>query len=157
MDYSDNQLKQIVEFVNFNLHPHASFYNTVDGIVYSDDLGEMIKKVMDLLKRGYFIMDYSPKTDVKTFFKEFSSLLSQGKIVYINCHNLKLDPILYDQINQIRDKNKFNIKLDSLDLAEVKIHPKSKIFLLFCQNNEEKPANDIVDLTDHLLDLRKIN
>jgi hypothetical protein len=155
-NHSNNQIKQLVRYLNFHLHPHASFYNTIDGIIFYKDFKKTIADSMDILKNEYSILDYKNETDFSVFLENLANLLSQDKVVFINLETLKLHPIIYDQLIQIREKNSFNIRLNNnCDLSLVKIHPNSKIFLIYQQTDNQSPNSEILNITDHLLDLRK--
>ena len=158
MNCSNNQLKQLTQFLDFHLHPHASFYNTIDGIIFSYDLKKPIHDSMSLLQKDYIIIDYTKDTNFLDFLGNLADLLSQGKIIFISLQTLKLNPIIYDQLIQIREKNGFNIQIDNnRDLSTVKIDPQSKIFLLYQQKDSQESSKEILNITDHLLDLRKVH
>lgn len=102
-----NVQKKLAHYINFHGHPHT-VYNTIEGIITSENINENIEVVMKLLKKEHVFIDYNANKDVNLFLKELSNALSQRKTVFISTQTLRLDPIIYDQLVHIREYNSFN-------------------------------------------------
>lgn len=155
-----NIQKQLAQYINFHSHPHASFYNTIEGIVSKGDSKEDIEAVMKLLQKDYIFINYEQNKDVNTFLKELSNALSQNKTIFISTNTLKFDPVIFDQLIHFREYNGFNVKLidgSNEDLSAKPISEDANLFLIYRQENDEKAPDELYALTDHLLDLRKEN
>lgn len=152
--------KKLAHYINFHSHPHSAIYNTIEGIVASENTRENIEAVMKLLKKNYAFVDYNKDKDVNIFLKELSDVLNQRKTIFISTQTLNFDPIIYDQLIHIRDYNSLDIKLinsSSDNLIAKTIPDETNIFLIYQKNDNQKLEEELYAITDHILDLRKEN
>jgi hypothetical protein len=147
--------KKLAHYINFHNHPHSPSYNTIEGIISTFDLKPDVENVMKLLKKDYAFLQYEKDMNPNIFLRDLIDMLILGKNIFIRTKTLDLDPIIYDQFIQFREKNRFNVVLtdgSDEDLSEISLPQSAKIFLIFEGNSR---AQSIYDLADHILDLRK--
>jgi hypothetical protein len=144
--------KKLAHFINFNSHPHASYYNTIDGILHAENVLEDIKKVMGLLQKEFVVINYFQDISIDLFLKNLAQSLVFGKTVFIVTHTLRFDPIVYDKLMEIRLENRLPYSLQ--DGKKENIAPRAKIFIVF-ENKDEINIKNFYDLTDHVLNLKE--
>lgn len=150
--------KQIAHFINFHSLPHSSLSNSIEGIVTTKNIQEDIRHIMTLLKKDYSIMSYTKDTSVDTFLKSLSQALSQGKIVFIAINSFSLNPVIFDQLMQLRKNNQFTVRLNNglgEDLLQTKISPNAHIFIAFHGEDNTKNRQSMYELANHVLTFEK--
>lgn len=154
---SDTQ-KQLAHFINFHSLPHSSLSNSIEGIVTTKNIQEDIIHIMKLLKKEFLIIEYSKYSNINTFLLSLSNALTQGKVIFITISSLFFNPIVFDQLNQIRKNNGFTVRLndgEGEDLLQKQISPNAHIFILFQGEDNKKNQQAMYELADHVLDLQK--
>jgi hypothetical protein len=153
MNNLQDKQKSLAHFINFHSHLHASFYNTIDGIISSKDIKGDIENVMDLLRKDCLFIDYNLYINVNEFLNKLAHSLKTGKTVFIFTDTLSIDPLVYDQLMHVREHNSFSTILPDQDLSEITIHPQAKLFLVI--KNKGEFVQKISLLTDHILNLEE--
>lgn len=153
-------LENLAKFISFHSHPHASFYNTLEGILTDRDIKKELEKISNLLKLNYVFISYNKDTSFSVFLEKLKESLELGKTVFILSDTNKFHSVIYDQFINFREENKFNLKPSDSNLKDstkTEISPNSHIFLILKQNNNNPAEKEIYEFTDHLLDTRGQN
>lgn len=146
----------LTRYISFHAHPHASFYNTIEGIVSSEDIYKSIKNIMTLLNKDFIVLEYSEDIEDEGFLKRFASALENGKTILILTDTLQFSPFVYDQLMRFRDSNKLEIKLLNTATREEKnISPQANVFLLYKNVKLKDNISEIYSIADHVLDVRR--
>lgn len=148
--------KELVKFINFHNHPHDLSYNVVDGIVVTKNIEQDITHVMQLLRLGPVFLEYSKDTGLIPFLEGWANLMRDGKVIFVTVEGIRLNPIWYDQLINIKEKNEFNLIMDPKygTWYDDQISPEAHLFLVFIHPKEGRIDQYITDLCDHVLDLR---
>lgn len=149
---------EVAKFISIHSNPRASFYNTVEGIVGHKDIQKTIIKIMTILQKPYRFVEYESSHNPSVLLNTMAECMTNGELLFIFCKNTKFHPVIYDQLVQLRLENSFSTTMKNshdVSLRDLQIHPNSRIFLVFLQENETTVNKEWYELTDHLLDLRK--
>ncbi|KKQ90071.1 MAG: hypothetical protein UT12_C0002G0002 [Candidatus Curtissbacteria bacterium GW2011_GWC2_38_9] len=151
-----NAQKQLARFLSFHLHPHSSSYNTIEGIISPTNVRNQIRDLFSLLNVDYAEVTHEEKNDVFGFLQSLAEDLSKGKVIVVFANSVNFDPVIYDQLIKLRESNKFDIHQGSFDLRNTTIPSQAKIFLV-TNESEQNTEDKMREITDHLLDLRKVS
>ena len=144
------QKKELIRFIDFHSRARSLNQNSIQAIVSADDTKAGLMEIFDLLNKDVAVIGYSGSVKPTKFIEELVWALYEGKTVLIETDTLDFDPVVYDQLLQLRDKNRL-----TLNFAQtVPVSPLASIFLLYQNGGEDKR---IFEIADHVFNLKEVN
>lgn len=144
------QKKELIRFIDFHSRAISSSQNSIQAIVSSENINTDLTEVFNLLNKDWVKVGYTKGMEPAKFIENLLWPLYQGKTILVETDTLDFDPIVYDQLIQLREKNKF-----TLGFAQgVKISPMASIFLSYKDSGNDKR---ITEVADHVLKVQEIN
>jgi hypothetical protein len=144
------QKKELIKYIDFHSRAGSSNINTIQAIVSSENLKSELAETFNLLKKDWVTVTYSKGMKPGKFIEDLLWPLYQGKTILVETDTLDFDPIVYNQLMELREKNKF-----TLGFAQgVPISPTASVFLSYCGKGDDKKLEEVVD---HILKVAEIN
>jgi len=135
------QKAKLASYINFHSSAVSSNINTIQAIVSREDVKKELSEAFDLIRKDWVTVKYSKNTEAGKFIESLLWPLYQGKTILIETNTLDFDPIVYDQLIQFRDNNKF-----TLSFAQgVPVSPRASIFLSYQGKDDENKIWEIAD------------
>lgn len=144
------QKKELIKFIDFHSRAVSSSQNSIQAIVSSENLKEELTEAFNLLKKDWVTVSYSKDTEPGKFIENLLWALYQGKTILVETDTLEFDPIVYDQLIQLRENNKFTLGF----AQSVPVSPIASIFLSYKGIGEDERLSEVAD---HILKVREIN
>lgn len=144
------QKKELTRFIDFHSRAVSSSQNSIQAIVSSGDIKVELTEVFNLLQKDWVSVSYTKGMEPTKFIENLLWPLYQGKTILVETDTLDFDPVVYDQLVQLRENNKF-----TLGFAQgVPVSPTASIFLSFKDGGNDKK---ITEVADHVLKVEEIN
>jgi hypothetical protein len=145
---SNNKKGDLLKFIDFHSRAKSSSMNSIEAITSSSDLKSKLVEMFEFLKKDLTLVKYSKQIDPSKFVEDLVWPLYQGKTILVETDTLDFDPIVYDQLFEFRDKNRFSLSF----ARSVPFSPNASLFLYY-KGNDKK----IWEVADHVFRMEEAN